>query len=287
VNVCGADAFPCESVAVQLTMVVPAGNVAPDGCEQVGVTGPSTTSIAVAVYVTTAPAVDVAAATIAPGTLSTGGVVSATTTTKLAGGLLLPCASVAVQLTVVEPSGKVAPDGMEQFGVTGPSTTSFAVAVYVTTAPVGDVASTVIGPGTVSVGAVVSETTTTKLALRVFWCESVTVQSTVVEPTGKVEPDAFEQDGASAPSTASVADTAKSTAAPAGEVASFVIGPGTVSCGAVLSETTTANVSLPTFPWKSVAVQPIVVEPSAKDEPGAGVHACDTTASSGSVALNV
>ena len=113
------------------------------------------------------------------------------------------------------------------------------------------------------------------------------MQSTVVEPTGNVEPDSHEQDGATGPSTTSVADTANSTAAPADEVASTSIGPGTESAGAVVSATTTAKTAVPTLPFESIAVQPTSVEPTGKDEPGSGEHTCPTTASSGSVALNV
>jgi hypothetical protein len=39
--------FPCESLAVQVTVVCPTGNVLPDGWLQVTGTGPSTRSVAV------------------------------------------------------------------------------------------------------------------------------------------------------------------------------------------------------------------------------------------------
>src|SRR5205085_10756581 len=55
----------------------------------------------------------------------TGGVVSRTVTVKEPEALL-PCASVAVQLTVVVPSAKT-PEAGEQTGVTAPSTMSVAV----------------------------------------------------------------------------------------------------------------------------------------------------------------
>ena len=69
---------------------------------------------------------------------------------------VLPCESVAEQSTVVVPSGKVEPEAGEQETGTGPSTISVAVAVKVTTAPDGPVASTVMLPGSDSVGGVVS-----------------------------------------------------------------------------------------------------------------------------------
>ena len=62
-----------------------------------------------------------------PGSLSAGGVVSATLTLKLP-LVRFPWASVAVQVTVVCPSGK-GPGGGEHFGVTVPVATSVAETV--------------------------------------------------------------------------------------------------------------------------------------------------------------
>jgi hypothetical protein len=50
----------------------PIGNVAPDGVEQVGDTGPSTRSVAVAAKSTAAPTGAVASTVIDAGTVSTG-----------------------------------------------------------------------------------------------------------------------------------------------------------------------------------------------------------------------
>ena len=65
---------------------------------------------------TTAPAALVASAVMSAGTVTTGGVVSTTVTLK-ASLVLLPAASVAVQVTDVVPSGNVLPDAGEQSGV--------------------------------------------------------------------------------------------------------------------------------------------------------------------------
>ena len=54
------------------------------------------------------------------------------------------------------PTGKVAPEAGVQVGVKVPSTSSTAVAVKVTTAPLGPVAGAVMSAGTVTTGAVVS-----------------------------------------------------------------------------------------------------------------------------------
>ena len=52
------------------------------------------------------------------GTVITGGVVSATVTVKVFGADVLPATSVAVQVTTLAPSGKLAPDAGLQLGVT-------------------------------------------------------------------------------------------------------------------------------------------------------------------------
>ena len=81
---------------------------------------------------------------------------SETVTVKVLAAEVLPAASFAVQLTVVVPSGKVEPEAGEHVTVGEGSMTSVAVAVNETTAPDAPVASTVLFPGTVSIGAVVS-----------------------------------------------------------------------------------------------------------------------------------
>jgi hypothetical protein len=86
--------------------------------------------------------------------VTTGGVVSVTVTVKLAFAAL-PCVSVAVQATVVKPRGKVLPDAGAQETVAA-SSGSIALTAYVTTAPVGPVASAVMLAGVVITGGVVS-----------------------------------------------------------------------------------------------------------------------------------
>jgi hypothetical protein len=72
--------LPAASVAEQFTVVVPRANVDPDAFEQVTVGLVGFASLAVAVYVTTAPALLVASAVTSAGRLSCGGVVSQLTT---------------------------------------------------------------------------------------------------------------------------------------------------------------------------------------------------------------
>jgi hypothetical protein len=119
---------------------------------------------------------------------------------------VLPFESAALQLTVVDPSGNVAPLAGAQVAATGPSMASLAEAVYVKTAPVVPVASTVAFGGTVTTGPVVSVTVTENEALPLLFFESFAVHVTVVAPSGNVAPLAGVQVAATGPSMASLAD---------------------------------------------------------------------------------
>src|SRR3989304_3235465 len=155
---------------------------------------------------------------------------------------VFPAVSVAEQSTVVEPSGNVEPEAGEHDGATSPSTRSVAVAEYVTEAPDADVASAVISDGRLSVGPVVSTTFTVNEPVDVFPAASEAEQSTVVEPSGNVEPETGKHDGVMSPSTISVAVAEYVTEAPDADVASAVISDGRLSVGPVVSNTVTKNV---------------------------------------------
>src|SRR5215218_5626952 len=99
--------------------------------------------------------------------------------------LAFPAASVAVQLTVVTPTGNSEPDVGEQTRTGCGSTRSLAEATQTATAPAGPVAFRTIGVGTATSGAVVSTTFTSKDVVDVFPARSVAVQRTVVVPSGK------------------------------------------------------------------------------------------------------
>jgi len=75
--------LPCASVAPQVTVVAPNGNVAPLAGVQLVAIGPSSTSVADAVKVNTAPAALVASTVAFAGTVTTGPVVSVTVTVKV------------------------------------------------------------------------------------------------------------------------------------------------------------------------------------------------------------
>ena len=138
-----------------------------------------------------------------------GGVVSRTRTRKLP-ETVLPPESVAEQSTLTPDEnqpviGKVLPEAGEQMTGIGPSIRSVAVAEKLTAAPAGLVASAVMSPGRLKTGGE-SYTVIVKLPAVVCPPESVTEQSTVVSPMGKV-PDVSEQVGVSGPSITSVAVT--------------------------------------------------------------------------------
>src|SRR3989441_3586589 len=179
-------AFPWESVAVHTTNVVPSGNVDPDDGLQVAATGPSTVSVASAEKEIAAPPDPVASATIAPGIVRAGGVVSPTWMVNAAEAVL-PWPSVAWQLTVVAPNPKIEPEAGVQTGVRLPSTRSWAVAVKVAVAPDAPVASIVVSSGTINVGGVMSTTMTVKDTDAGCPWEAGSVHTTVVVPSGNIE----------------------------------------------------------------------------------------------------
>src|SRR5713226_489202 len=179
--------------------------------------------------------------------VTTGGVVSWTTTVALAVAVL-PAASVAEQVMVVLPSGKVLPEAGGHVGVSEPDTATVVVPVPVLPAP------------------------------------SVAEQVMVVLPSAKVLPEEGEQLGVSEPDTVSVAAAVKLTKAPLGPVASTTLGAVMVTTGDLVSVTVTVKLAFAALPCVSVAVQATVVRPRGKVLPDAGAQET-VAASSGSVAL--
>ena len=103
--------LPAASVAEQVTLVVPIGNLEPEAGLQVTATLPLTASDAVGgVYVTVAPSGPVAVVVTLAGTLlRAGGVVSRTLMVNVAEARF-PAESRALHITVAAPSAKVEPD---------------------------------------------------------------------------------------------------------------------------------------------------------------------------------
>jgi len=263
----------CLSVALHTTVVVPTANVDPDVREQVGATGPSRASVADTLKVAVAPLDDCASTFNAPGTLTTGGVVSTSVTLTVNEPVLtLPCASAARHATLVSPTGNVAPDAGEQDGAMEPSTMSVAVTAKVAEPPPGLCVVTETAPGRWSCGAVVSMTCTSKDAVALLPCASVARQVTVVDERANVDPETGVHDGERDPSTASTAEALNVTAAPADELASRVTPAGTLTVGAVVSRIATMNEAEPVLPCASVARHVTIVEPMGNVAPDAGEH---------------
>jgi hypothetical protein len=149
----------------------------------------STASVAVAVYVTLAPSAPVAFMLISAGTVNFGAVLSCTVTMNVPAVAAFPALSLASQVTVVGPNANVEPEAGVHDAVNEPSTKSLAVAVYVTIAPFGPVASIGSSVGSSKVGAVVSCTVTLNDFEALFSAASVAVQVTSVVPNGNVVPE--------------------------------------------------------------------------------------------------
>src|SRR5581483_6762544 len=151
----------------------------------------------------------------------------------------LPWLSVALQLTVVVPTGKPDPEAGVQTTETEPSARSLADAVHVTVV-VGPVASTLIASGRASVGGVVSRTVTPNEPAALFPCTSVAEQLTVLVPTAKPEPETGVQTTDTEPSTRSSAVAVQETGVRR-PIASTVMSGGSVRTGGVVSVTVTTN----------------------------------------------
>src|SRR5579871_4064077 len=109
--------LPAASVAVQVTCVVPAGKVEPDGGSQLIVT-PGQLSVADAANVTVASQLLLSLSTSMSAGHEMIGFSSSSTKTSNEQLVVRPTASLAVQLTVVSPKLKSAPEGGTQENVT-------------------------------------------------------------------------------------------------------------------------------------------------------------------------
>jgi hypothetical protein len=104
--------LPCESVAVQTTVVVPSANLEPDAGLHATATAPSTVSVAVGCsYVTVAPDASTASTVRSASPVIDGGVVSRTVISNVPLTPGVPSSSPVVHVTVVVPIGNVDPEG--------------------------------------------------------------------------------------------------------------------------------------------------------------------------------
>ena len=282
--------FPAASCAVQVTTVVPIGKPLFEGGEHM-TTGiaPLTRSKAVGrVYPRVVPALVFASKVGSAGTFENAGAVVSTTFTLKLALAVFPVESRPVQPTVVVPSPNVLPDAGVQLTAGAGSTLSTAVTVKVTAAPEGPVASAVLFPGVLRVGAAESVTVIVKVPLAWFPEKSVAVQVTVVVPRAKVLPDAGEHPTVGLGSTLSVAPGLEYvTEAPPGPDAAAVLFDGMpVSPGLTVSTTVTLNVPAGlVLPELSLALQLTVVVPTGNVLPEDGTQLTFGLASTASVAV--
>ena len=182
-----------------------------------------------------------------------------------------PAASLTLQVTVVVPFGKIAPETGAHEGVPTPGQLSLAVGAGNVTAAEHwpGVFATVMLAGQVIEGGCVSFTVTVNEQLAEFPAASLTVQITVVEPFGNVEPDGGVHAGVPAPEQLSDAVAVKFTIAEHKPGALLcVIGAGHVIAGFWVSLMVTVKLQLSPDP----VVQVTVVVPTAKVEAAAGVQ---------------
>lgn len=193
------------------------------------------------------------------GQVKVGAVVSRTVILKLQVLRLGP--SLAVQLTVEEPSGKVEPEVASQLTL-GVVQASEAVGVAKDTlTPATLVASTVCDPGQVMLGAIVSTTLMLKEQLAVFRV-SVALQRTEVLPKGKPEPEGGKQPVLRERPQLSGSGWGVAKVTVAREFThSAVIGAGQLSGGGIVSRTVTVPVQVLWMLWESVTVRVTLVVP--------------------------
>jgi hypothetical protein len=254
--------WPAASVAVDITVVVPTGKTEPEAGLLTTVT-PGQLSAAVTLKFTVAEHWPAAAGcTMLAGQVMIGFCVSLTVTVKLQVAVR-PAASVAVELTVVVPTGKALPEAGTLTTVT-PGQLSAALTVKFTTAEHWPgVLFTVMFAGQVMVGFCVSVTVTVKLHTAVFPEASVAVAFTVVVPTGKDEPEAGLATTVT-PGQLSFAPTVKLTVAehvPGALPTEMLAGQEMVGACVSFTVTVKLHVAEPPLFW---AVQSTVVAPTGK-----------------------
>ena len=181
--------LPLESVAMQITMVVPSAKVLPEAGVQTSTGLVSQRSEVVTANVPMAPAGLLHSSMRFVEQAMAGAVVSTTETVKLH-VLVLPLESVARQRTVVRPGAKVLPEAGVQRRVALVSQISEDVTTKVATEPFTLAHSSKILVEHETVGGVVSTTKTVKLHVLLLPLASDTEQLTAVTPGRNRLPEA-------------------------------------------------------------------------------------------------
>ena len=237
---------------------------------------------------TAAPDGPVASTVVFAGTLTTGAPASCTVTLNAAEPPL-PAASVAEQVTVVAPSGKSEPEAGEHGAESAPSTRSLAVAApKETIAPFAPVAATVMLPGAVTTGRVVSSTVTVNEPRAVAPPPAVTAQSPVVAMTRDGKPESGPHVGVGSGSSSGSLALAVNETEVVGPVASVVTLPGRIRVGGVFggAVTVTRKSALEALPLRSEALQ-LTVTVTVAVNPDSGAQLTGRSPSTRSLAVGV
>src|SRR4051812_11625929 len=130
------------------------------------------------------------------------------------------------------------------------------------------------------IGAIVSRTSTEKVAVPTFAAASLARQVATVVPIAKIEPLAGLHETDVTPTASVASGSAKATTAPAAPVASATMSEGLVTRGAVTSLTTTLNLVVEVLPAASDAVHVTWVDPTGNWEPLGGAQTTEVTPTS-------
>ena len=263
--------LPDASVAVTVTVVVPTGKKLPDAGTLVTTT-PGQLSVAVGVKLTLAPHWPAVLGTIIfAGQVTTGNCTSLTLMVNVQ-MVILPDASVAVQVTVVMPTGKKLPEAGLVVILTPGQLSETCGPGYTTIAPHCPTEFVVtIFAGQMMVGNWVSLTVTVNVQVFILLDASFAVTTTVVVPIGKKVPEAGLLDTVTPGQLSVATGAAHDTNAPQlpAELLTVMLA-GHVTTGNCVSTTFTWKVHTATLPARSVEVIVTKVIPTGNTLPDAG-----------------
>ena len=246
--------LPDASVAFHTTVCEPSGNAS--GASLVTATS-CTSSTAGAPRSTLLSAGEDASKTTSGGGSIDGGVVSSTETSCVSAASL-PAASVAVQVTVVVPSGNRAGASLATDAIPDPPSDAAASPSGTAFEP-AEAASNATSGGARIDGRTVSSTTTLCSAVASLPATSRAVQVTAVAPRGNSAGASLEMD--MTPTASKTCGSASSTAVPSAPAASALTSWTAPIAGGIVSRTVTLCVATAMLPAPSIAVQMTVLMP--------------------------
>jgi hypothetical protein len=206
--------------------------------------------------------------------------------------LRFPHASSAVQVTVVEPTGKFDPDGGRQLTVRLVSQSSVALVVQLTGVPAGSPQAITMFDGQMITGGVVSRMMlTTKLQELDLPQPSVATQVTVVDPIGKGLPGGGTQitliPAAAVQSSDAVTEYGTSIPLTPAHTQRVILLGQLIDGGCTSRQTSTSNLHWLALPQSSRATQVTVLTPLGRTDPEGGLQTTPTFVEQSSAAVTV